>query len=98
MAEFGGSPIVVPRGPDFTITVTANVDPEQGMVAEGAKPGQVAAESDFPHVRNWVRGMILQIRGALPPGWDIEVVTLTETGGQREVGWGVLDVNGDGRG
>ncbi len=76
--------------PDFTVTVVANLDPSRGPVAEGAMPGPVV-ESDYPHVRTWVLGMILQIRGALPIGWDITVEVLHETGTQHETGWQVLD-------
>ncbi len=69
--------------PDFTITVRANLDSRYGVPAEGAAPGPVQ-DSDFAHVRNWVHGMILNMAGALPVGWDIDVAVLHDTHGQHD--------------
>jgi hypothetical protein len=69
--------------PDFTVTVRANLDPAIGVVAEGAQPGP-AVPADYEHVRNWVHGMIQNIAGALPAGWDIDVVVLRDSFGQRQ--------------
>lgn len=70
--------------PDFEITVRANIDPANGLIAEGAAGGPAVVD-DFAHVRNWIRGMLYSMEGNLPPGWSLDIVALAETGGQREI-------------
>lgn len=61
---------------DFELTVKADDS------AIGATGGPVE-DSDFAHVRNYVRGILVQLEGGLPLGWTLELTELAETGDQQ---------------
>lgn len=71
------------RVSDFKITVVANRDPAHGFVAEGAD-GHPAEAGDFEHVRAWVQGMLFNLAGGLPAGWDLRIEVTAPAGLQRD--------------
>lgn len=69
---------------DFAVTVVANTDPERGVIAEGSLPGRPIEDSDYDHVRAWVRGMLYNLAGALPAGWDLNIDVYAPSELQRD--------------
>lgn len=60
---------------DFDITVHADDN------ATGATGGAVE-DTDYAHVRNFVKGQLVQLEGMLPLGWTLEMTVHEPTGSQ----------------
>lgn len=72
--------------PDFELTVKAD------DMAIGATGGPVE-DSDYAHVRNYVKGILVQLEGGLPVGWSLELAELAETGDQQAFAGNVTEAS-----
>lgn len=70
--------------PDFEITVRPlEDDPLAGVVGARGATGELPTDADVAHVRNVIKGQLAMLDGALPIGWELELVVNEPTGSQE---------------